>query len=342
VDVADFDFELPPELIAQEPLAERDACRLLRLARDTGAVSHHAFRDVVDLLPERCLLVLNETRVIPARFWGQRETGGKVEVLLTRPLPPAERGEWEALIKAGGTLRPPDEVLTLEEGQARVRLLERVAPGRYRVAFLDEGALEAAERCGHMPLPPYVKRADTPADRETYQTVFARVPGAIAAPTAGLHFTPDLLQAVEARGIELARVLLHVGLGTFSPVRVERVEEHRMEAERYAVPQSAREAIERARAEGRQVIACGTTAVRALESWAASGEPEGESELFVYPGYTFQLIDGLITNFHLPRSTLLMLISALAGRERVLAAYREAVAERYRFYSYGDAMLIAR
>ena len=337
MDVADFDFELPEALIAQEPLAERDACRLLRLGKADGAVSHHTFRDVLELLPARCLLILNETRVIPARFGGRRASGGKVELLLSRPL---AGGDWEALVKAGGTLRPPDEVLTLEDGAARVRLVAKVGPGRYRVAFEGEDAVAAAERCGHMPLPPYVKRDDTPADRETYQTVFARVPGAVAAPTAGLHFTPELLAAAEAKGIEIARVLLHVGLGTFMPIRVDTVEDHVMEAECYAVPAAAREAIARAQAEGRQVVACGTTAVRALETWSATGEPEGESELFLYPGKAFGVVDGLITNFHLPRSTLLMLVSALAVRERVLAAYRQAVAAGYRFYSYGDAMLI--
>jgi S-adenosylmethionine:tRNA ribosyltransferase-isomerase len=343
VDVAEFDFELPPELIAQSPLDERDACRLLVVERDAAGVEHRTFRDVVELLAPGTLLILNETRVIPARLFGRRATGGRVEVLLIRPLPgtpPPEEGQrWEALVKAGGTLRPGEE-LSLDGGAA-LRLVERTAPGRYEVAFgggVDVVAL--ANEVGHMPLPPYVQRPDGPGDRSDYQTVFARVPGAIAAPTAGLHFTPELLASLERRGVEQARVTLHVGLGTFCPMRVERVEEHVMEAERYSVPESTQRALRAARAEGRPILACGTTAVRALEAYARTGQAEGETELFVYPGYEFQLVDGLITNFHLPRSTLLLLVSALAGWETIRGAYQEAVREGYRFYSYGDAMLI--
>ncbi|MBL4845400.1 MAG: tRNA preQ1(34) S-adenosylmethionine ribosyltransferase-isomerase QueA [Planctomycetes bacterium] len=331
---SDFDFELPPELIAQAPLEDRSSSRLLVLERQAGAPpTHHAFREVVDLLPAGSLLVLNESRVIPARFFGSRASGGKVEVLLTEP---DARGGWQALIRCGGTLRV-DELLTLEEGQATLRVLERLAGGHFRVEFEAEEALEAAERCGRMPLPPYVKRPATAADRERYQTVFARVPGAIAAPTAGLHFTPELLESLEARGVGLAKVVLHVGLGTFLPVRVDDLSEHVMHSERYEVPTETRARLE---AHSGPVIACGTTAVRALEAYAESGAPAGRTELFITPGYSFRAIDGLITNFHLPESTLLMLVAALIGRERLFAAYEVAIAERYRFYSYGDAMLI--
>lgn len=339
--LSEFHFDLPPELIAQEPLADRPASRLLVLgsaADPEGGLDDRVFRDLPDLLSPDALLILNEARVIPARFLGRRASGGKVEVLLIEP---RADGTWEALVKAGGTLRPPDEVLELEGGQARLHLVAKTGGGRYAVRFADdEQALTAAERCGRMPLPPYIDRPASAADRERYQTVFARVPGAIAAPTSGLHFTPDLLQAVEARGVEVARLVLHVGLGTFLPVRAETVEDHDMHAERYAIPAATLAAVEAARAAGRPVIACGTTAVRALEAWAATGEAEGSTKLFITPGYDFTVVDGLITNFHLPESTLMMLVSALAGRERILAAYAHAVAQRYRFYSYGDAMFI--
>lgn len=332
---SDFDFELPPELIAQEPLADRSGSRLLVLEREQNVPPRHCnFRDIVDLIPSGSLLVINESRVIPARFFGTRESGGKVEVLLTEP---DARGGWQALIRCGGTLRPPDERLSLEEGQATLRVLERVQGGHYRVEFEEEAALEAAERCGRMPLPPYVKRPADSADRVRYQTVFARVPGAIAAPTAGLHFTPELLAELESRGVTLAKVVLHVGLGTFLPVRVDDLNEHQMHSERYEIPERTREILA---AHQGPVIACGTTSVRALEAYAASGEPSGRTELFITPGYTFATVDGLITNFHLPESTLLMLVAALIGRDRLFAAYREAIAEGYRFYSYGDAMLI--
>lgn len=332
-----FDFELPPEQIAQSPLAQRDASRLLVLPRAGGLppeVEHRTFADVLELLPERALLVLNEARVIPARFLGKRASGGKVEVLLIEP---GTEGAWEALIRCGGSLQAGEE-LSLEGGQATLRVLGKLGGGRFEVAFADdEDALAAAERCGRMPLPPYMRRDADAQDRETYQTVYARVPGAIAAPTAGLHFTPELLGQLEERGVTVARVVLHVGLGTFLPVREERLEDHVMHHERYEVPAATQALL--ADPPG-PVIACGTTVVRTLEAFAASGVARGSTDLFITPGYEFQTVQGLITNFHLPKSTLLMLVSAFAGRERVLAAYEEAVREGYRFYSYGDAMLI--
>jgi len=330
-----FDFELPPERIAQAPLADRAAARLMVVDRSgREPVAHRVFRDVVDLLPPGAVLVLNETRVIPARLRGRRATGGKVEVLLVHPL---AEGGWEAIVRAGGSLRAGEAVAL--EGGGEVALVAERGGGRWRVEP-GEDALALAERVGEMPLPPYIRRPAGPEDRDAYQTVFARVPGAIAAPTAGLHFTPELLSELEARGVTLARILLHVGPGTFLPVRVDDVEAHVMEAERYAVPPATAALIEAARAEGRPVFACGTTAVRALEAWGQTGAPEGWTDLFLYPGQPFHVVEGLITNFHLPRSTLVLLVAAFAGRENVLAAYREAVAAGYRFYSYGDAMLI--
>ena len=346
--LAEWDFELPPEQIARAPLARRDACRLLVLPRDGGAPEHRVFADLRALLPAGALLVLNETRVIPARLLGRRATGGKVEVLLVEPRPD---GDWDALVRAGGALRPPDEEVTLEPraggaadaAPVRLRVVERLAPGRYRVRFPpDRPALEVADALGHMPLPPYLGREDEPADREAYQTVFAREPGAIAAPTAGLHFTPELLAALEAGGVEVARLVLHVGLGTFAPVRAERLEEHVMHAERYAIPAATAGAVEAARRAGRPVVACGTTTVRALEAWARSGVAAGVTDIFIRPPWTLRAVDGIITNFHLPRTTLLALVAAFVGRERLLAAYAEAIGAGYRFYSYGDAMLAWR
>jgi S-adenosylmethionine:tRNA ribosyltransferase-isomerase len=345
VKLSDFDFELPPELIAQEPCQVRGESRLLVVERD-GGLANKTFGDVVDLLEPGTLLVVNETRVVPARFFGKRASGGKVEILLVDPTALSAEPGTVAIVRCGGTLRPPDEVVELEGGQARLQLLEALGGGRYRVAFLGasdgrESALMAAERCGRIPLPPYITRDPTAADLERYQTVFARVPGAIAAPTAALHFTDDLLARLAAKGVERTPVVLHVGPGTFLPIRSDDVNAHAMESERYEVPEATREALTKARAEGRPIVACGTTAVRALEGFAQSGEPKGATELFIRPGYTFTYVDGLITNFHLPKSTLLLLVSALAGVDTIRAAYAAAVAERYRFYSYGDAMLIA-
>ena len=343
VDISGFDYELPPELIAQEPLPERDASRLLVLDRRSAATSHHAFRELPSLLAPDDLLVLNRSRVIPARLLGRRARGGEAEVLLVR-----DRGDgrWEALVRPGRHLRPGqrvtiDDDLSVmiesealrEDGTRQVRLLSR----RRDI----EGALE---RCGHTPLPPYIRRPDRPADRERYQTVYAREPGSVAAPTAGLHFSAPLLAQLAERGVERADVLLHVGPGTFQPVKVPRVEDHRVAAEAREVPPETAAAVERTRARGGRVVAVGTTTVRALESAArpdgtvAAGE--GETDLVILPGHRFRTVDAILTNFHLPRSSLLLLVAAFAGRDAVLQAYAEAVRQRYRFYSYGDAMLI--
>ncbi len=339
MNLSDFDFELPDELIAQTPVTPRDASRLLVLDRGRSTTEHRVFKDLPELLLPGDLLVLNETAVFPARLLAKRaKTGGKVEVLLLEPL--AEAGVWEALVRTKGT-PIAGERLELGEGDHLVYDAPLVE-GRARVRFPEGSSpFELAAKRGHVPLPPYIRGAeDAPEDKERYQTVYAREPGAVAAPTAGLHFTPELLDAVRAKGIDVVKLVLHVGIGTFLPVRVEKVEEHRMHAERYSIPAPTLRALDAARREGMRIVACGTTTVRALESFAATGRPSGATSIFIYPPYQFQLVGGLITNFHLPKSTLLMLVSAFAGRERVLAAYREAVRERYRFYSYGDAMLI--
>ena len=340
--VADFDYDLPPGLIAQEALAERDASRLLVLDRATGALAHRTFRDLPDLLRPGDLLVVNRSRVLPARLLGRRPGGGRAEVLLLR-----ERtdGTWDALVRPARRLRPGATVEVADDLRLRVEP-GAIGPERRVRLLLPESAdaRAALERHGHVPLPPYIRRADRPEDRERYQTVYAREAGSVAAPTAGLHFTPALLAALAERGIERAEVVLHVGPGTFRPVEAESVEDHRLPPEPYLVPAEAAAAITRARARGGRVVAVGTTATRVLESVSGAGggvrPGAGETALAILPGHPFRVVDALVTNFHLPRSSLLLLVAAFAGRERVLDAYAEAVRERYRFYSYGDAMLI--
>ncbi|HEX7183379.1 MAG TPA: tRNA preQ1(34) S-adenosylmethionine ribosyltransferase-isomerase QueA [Thermoanaerobaculia bacterium] len=339
----DFDYELPSESIAQQP-APRGESRLLVLDRK-GPERHRRVRDLPALLRPGDLLVLNNTRVIPARLFGRRlgseGPGARMELLLTER---AGELEWDALVKPGRRAKP-GTMIELDAGLT-AEVIEKEESGRHRLRFSEpvEGHLD---RLGHVPLPPYIQRPDDMADRERYQTVYARHPGAIAAPTAGLHFSKELLQEIAAAGIETAEVTLHVGLGTFKPVSVEQIEEHRMDRERYEMPEEAAEAIRRTRDRGGRVVAVGTTVVRTLEAAALAGGGEvlpgtGSTELFITPGFRFRAVDVLLTNFHLPRSTLLMLVSAFAGRERVLAAYEEAVREGYRFYSYGDAMLAER
>jgi len=346
VDVGAFDFDLPSELIAQDPAAERSGARLMRLDRVTGAVDHSSVWALPDLLTPGDLLVVNNTRVIAARLLGRRvPSGGAVECLLIGHL---EDDRWEALMHPGQKLRVGSRVVFEGAPPLHGEVLERRFHGR-RVVRLwtgDGSSVDAAiDAIGHVPLPPYIKRTDRPADRDRYQTLFARVRGSVAAPTAGLHFSRVLTQGLEARGVELVEVTLHVGYGTFQPVRVERVEDHRVETERYEIGEAAAAAINRALDRGRRVIAVGTTTTRALETAARQGGGRvaagaAATDLFIYPGFEFRVLRGLLTNFHLPRSSLLMLVSAFAGREHVLAAYRDAIARRYRFYSYGDAMLI--
>lgn len=336
--ISDFHFDLPEALIASHPLPERTASRLLALDGETGAVSDHRIVDLEMLLQPGDLLVLNDTRVIPARLHGHKASGGRVEVLVERLL-----GRAEALAHVRASRSPAVGGRLYLECGIEVEIAGREG-GLLRLRFHgDTPLLELLERYGHVPLPPYVRRPDTPADRERYQTVFADCPGAVAAPTAGLHFDWALLSRLEQRGVELARLTLHVGAGTFAPVRVQRIEDHRMHAERLTVSETLCEQVAATRARGGRVVAVGTTVVRALETAAAAGDLrpyQGETDIFIYPGYRFRVIDALVTNFHLPGSTLLMLVSALAGQDRVLAAYRHAVARRYRFFSYGDAMFI--
>ncbi|MHC5055171.1 MAG: tRNA preQ1(34) S-adenosylmethionine ribosyltransferase-isomerase QueA [Planctomycetota bacterium] len=343
---SDFDYELPPERIAQEPLAERDASRLLVLDRSSGEVSHHVFRELPSLLDEGDLVILNDTRVVPARLHGLRErTGGRVEALFLSDL---GGGRWLAFTKSGGKLRA-GEWLKLAGGRVRARIAERRGEEGDVLAVESERPLdEVLEETGHMPVPPYIHRdrAAPPSalDRERYQTTYARHLGAVAAPTAGLHFTEAVFERLDARGVGRAFVTLHVGPGTFRPVKVDDVEAHTMDAERYTVPPETARAVRECRERGGRVVAVGTTTVRTLESAAGDDrtvrEGPGVATLFITPGYGFRVADALVTNFHLPRGTPLMLTCAFAGRERVFAAYAEALEEGYRFLSYGDAMLV--
>ncbi len=359
MNVSDFDFDLPADLIAQHPPATRGASRLLVLDRATRQVSHRQFAELPSLVRAGDVLVVNDTKVFPARLIGRRQPGGgAAECFLVRPGEAPD--EWIALVHPGQRLREGSRMVF--EGPAgtevpaphhrpatlHAEVVGRHFHGRRTVRlWTDDGSPvgDAIDRIGHTPLPPYIKRPDEAGDRDRYQTVFARERGSIAAPTAGLHFTPALLDELAARGVELEAVTLHVGYGTFQPIRVDTVEAHEMEGEHYEVRPEAAAALTRARREGRRIIAVGTTSTRTLESLAISPEGDvqpghGSTTLFIRPGHAFQLVGGLITNFHLPRSSLLMLACAFGGREAVLAAYREAVAERYRFYSYGDAMVI--
>jgi S-adenosylmethionine:tRNA ribosyltransferase-isomerase len=340
VDVSLFDYELPPERIAQHPLAERDASRLLVLDRRTGAIRHRVFRDLPDLLDPGDLVVANRSRVFPARLLGRREGGGGAEVMLVRD---RTDGTWEALLRpgrrlrAGARIRVADDlaVVVLEPGQAVLRRVRLESP---------EPVGTALDRHGHVPLPPYIHREDRPEDRDRYQTIYARETGSVAAPTAGLHFTSAVLTRLAERGVGWTDLVLHVGPGTFRPVEVDQVENHKVDTERFDVPPETAEAIAQTRGRGGRVVAVGTTTTRVLESAvAADGRIRagaGETDLVIVPGFGFRAVDALVTNFHLPRSSLLLLVSAFAGRERTLDAYAEAIREGYRFYSYGDAMLI--
>jgi S-adenosylmethionine:tRNA ribosyltransferase-isomerase len=336
---SDFRYDLPEDRIAQHPPARRGDSRLLCLDGPTGAVADRRFSDLPQLLEPGDLLVFNDTRVMAARLLGRKASGGRVEVLVERVLAPDRA---LAQVRASKAPRPGTRIqignaAVLEVVGRRDDLFELASPG---TAFV-----ELMERLGHMPLPPYIRRADGAVDAERYQTVYARRPGAVAAPTAGLHFDEPMLRRLAARGIETVHLTLHVGTGTFQPVRVERLEDHVMHAEYAEVDSSVCVAVERARGRGRRVVAVGTTAVRSLESAAASGRLapfSGDTRLFIRPGYRFRVVDAMITNFHLPESTLLMLVCAFAGFEQTLAAYRHAVAEHYRFFSYGDAMFVTR
>lgn len=337
---SDYEYDLPPELVASRPVARRDASRLLVLRPD-GGLDDRMFPDLLDYLEPGDALVLNDTRVFPARLTGYKPTGAPAEILLVRPR--EAPGCWEALVRPGGKLKP-GRVVDVAPG-FRV-MIEDSAPGGGRVVRLegDDDPWRLIERHGRVPLPPYIDREADAEDAERYQTVYAAHRGSVAAPTAGLHFTTALLERIEAAGVRLVRVTLHVGIGTFRPVEAERPEDHELHAERWTLSTAAASVLNEVRAAGDRVWAVGTTAVRTLETACDAagrfGAGEGSTDLFILPGYEFRAVDALVTNFHLPRSSLLMLVSAFAGRERVLAAYRHAVERRYRFYSYGDAMVI--
>ncbi len=337
---SDFYFDLPQELIAQDPLADRTASRLLVLHRQTGEVEHHTFREITDYLRPGDCLVLNNTKVIPARLMGVKEdTGAAIEVLLLKR---RENDVWETLVKPGKKARPGTK-LVFGDGCLRAEVLDVVEEGNRLVRFYYDGIFEEAlDRLGEMPLPPYITHKLQ--DKNRYQTVYAKYEGSAAAPTAGLHFTQELLAKIEEMGVRIASVTLHVGLGTFRPVKADNILEHHMHSEHYQITREASDIINRTKKEGGRVICVGTTSCRTVESAAdESGSVQpgcGDTEIFIYPGYQFKVLDCLITNFHLPESTLVMLVSALAGREQVLAAYQKAVEERYRFFSFGDAMLI--
>jgi S-adenosylmethionine:tRNA ribosyltransferase-isomerase len=336
---ADYFFDLPKELIAQDPMEKRDECRLLYMDKETGKVEHHVFNEVINYLEPGDCLVLNNTKVIPARLLGvKEETGAAVEILLLKR---KEADVWETLVKPGKKLRPGARV-SFGDGILKAEILDIVDEGNRLVKFYYDGIWEEVlDKLGEMPLPPYITHKLE--DKNMYQTVYAKFEGSAAAPTAGLHFTDELLEKIREKGVDMAFVTLHVGLGTFRPVKVTNVKEHHMHTEWYQVTQEAADKINKAKESGHRVICVGTTSCRTIES-AASEDGKivacsGDTSIFIYPGYKFKLMDGLITNFHLPESTLVMLVSAFAGREHVLDAYKEAIKERYRFFSFGDACL---
>jgi len=358
--VSEFNYHLPAELIAQEPLQDRAASRLLHVQRSSGSIRDRRFRDFPELLRPDDLVVFNNTRVFPARLYGRRSGAraqpvsarnpaareflkGRVEVLLTRQIS-EQPNEWECLVHPGRKIGIGEQLFFGQNGELEAEVVGRGTFGERRIRFQPmQDFFGWMERFGHVPLPPYIDRADRPADRDRYQTVYARERGSVAAPTAGLHFTPEILNRLEQRDIETVEVTLHVSLGTFQPVRVERVEDHRLHRESYVVSEEVAGKINCALDAGRRVVAIGTTTVRTLEDAAATGRLQPgrrEADIFIYPGYRFCVIGALLTNFHLPRSTLLMLVCAFAGKNRVLQAYQHAVEEKYRFYSYGDCMFV--
>lgn len=357
--IDDFDYELPEALIAQKPADKRDGSRLLVVHRDDGTLEHKHFFDIIDYLKAGDCLVLNNSKVLPARLYGVKEgTGAKIEFLLIKRL---EGDTWETMVKPGKRLKPGDSVLFCDAPLLRAVVKDYGPDGTRVVTFQYEGIfMERLEEVGSMPLPPYIQRAGESEDKERYQTVYCKEEGSVAAPTAGLHFTDELLATAEVKGVELVYVTLHVGIGTFRPVKCENIEDHSMHFEEYFISEESAEIINRAKREGRRIISVGTTSTRTIESaacfhkadecadgdgddasgcWQVKSGP-GSTGIFIYPGYDFKLVDSLITNFHLPKSTLLMLISALYDREKILKVYEEAIREEYRFFSYGDAMFI--
>ena len=341
--LSDFDFDLPPELIAQHPAPERSASRLLD-GRASSPVDR-IFKELPDLLNPNDLLVFNDTQVIKARLWGHKPTGGQLELLVERVLPDLPgQPPHQVVAHMKVSKKPPIGTVLQMAGGFQATLLGRWPDAQgalFRFAF-NTPPFDAMARHGHVPLPPYIQHPDDAEDEQRYQTVFARQPGAVAAPTAALHFDEAVLHHLDTRGIERANITLHVGAGTFQPVKTERIDQHTMHQEWYHIPATTQEAIRRCQARGGRVLAVGTTTVRTLESWAATGQTEGDTQIFITPGFRFKIIDLLLTNFHLPKSTLMMLVSALAGHAHIMALYQHAIGQRYRFFSYGDAMLLAR
>lgn len=346
--INDFDYNLPEELIAQKPADRRDGSRLLVVHRDTGKTEHKHFYDIIEYLNEGDCLVLNNSKVLPARLYGIKEgTGAKIEFLLIKRV---SGDRWETMVKPGKRLKPGDSVMFSEEPLLKADVIDYGSDGTRIVEFSYDGIfMERLEEIGSMPLPPYIERQSENEDKDRYQTVYCMEEGSVAAPTAGLHFTEELLEKAKAKGVQLAYVTLHVGIGTFRPVKCENIEEHSMHFEEYHIDETNADIINRAKAEGRRVISVGTTSTRTIESAAVYDDSkecwqvktgENSTGIFIYPGYEFKITDSLITNFHLPKSTLLMLISALYDREKILEVYKEAIAEKYRFFSYGDAMFI--
>ena len=337
--VTDFDYNLPEELIAQVPIKNRDESKLMVLDKETGSIEHKQFKDIIEYLNPGDCLVRNNTKVIPARLYGKKETGANVEFVLLKNF---EGDIWEAMVRPGNKLHEGAKVI-FGDGLLRAEILSTLEDGTREVKFYYDGIFnEILDKIGLMPLPPYIH--ESLSDNDRYQTVYAKYEGSAAAPTAGLHFTPELLKRIEEKGIKIANVTLHVGIGTFRPVKEENVEEHHMHTEHYYIKEEDAEKINSAKSSGHKVIAVGTTSCRTLETIADEKgfvkACEGDTGIYIYPGYKFKCLDGLITNFHLPQSTLLMLVSALAGREHILNAYNEAVKEKYRFFSFGDAMFI--
>ena len=339
MDVSDFYYDLPEELIAQTPIEKRDESRLMVLDRGKQTIEHKTFKDIIDYLEPGDCLVRNNTKVIPARLYGKKSTGAKIEFLLLNRI---EGDIWECIVRPGHKLKPGTEV-EFGDGILKAKVLDVMEGGTRKVEFKYEGIFnEILDKIGLMPLPPYIHESLKNNDR--YQTVYAKYEGSAAAPTAGLHFTPELFEKIKEKGIEVANVTLHVGIGTFRPVKVENVEEHHMHSEHFYIKQEDADKINNAKKNGKRVIAVGTTSCRVLETIADENgmvkPTEGDTQIFIYPGYKYKCLDGLVTNFHLPESTLIMLVSALAGRDYIMKAYNEAVKERYRFFSFGDAMLI--
>ncbi len=338
--VSDFNYDLPEELIAQHPYEKRDEARLMVLHRNTKQIEHKVFKDIIDYLEPGDCLVLNDTKVIPARLYGKKDTGAKVEFLLLKRI---ENDDWEAMVRPGNKLKAGAKV-SFGDGILQAEVLETLEGGNRRVRFTYEGIFnEILDKVGLMPLPPYIKE-NIKEENEKYQTVYAKYEGSAAAPTAGLHFTEELLEKIKEKGVEIAKVTLHVGIGTFRPVKVENVEEHKMHSEHFYVKQIEADKINKAKETGHRVVAVGTTSCRVLESVSDENgkmkEIETDTSIFIYPGYKFKCVDALITNFHLPESTLIMLVSSLAGKDFIMKAYKEAVDKRYKFFSFGDAMFI--